>query len=115
MSDKKNYKRGYCVFPETGQDVHDWEKEQSDKKTQTMNWTNDEENRNSAKLVYIKNEPVFSLNLKEWERQSKINKIIYEVGDECVFEITKGDKKWTISLDDFFDKVIQICGEKKDD
>jgi hypothetical protein len=38
-----------------------------------------------------------------------------EVGDECVFEITKGDKKWTISLDDFFDKVIQICGEKQDE
>lgn len=35
-----------------------------------------------------------------------------EVGDKCVFEITKGDKKWTIFLDDFFDKVIQIWGEK---
>lgn len=43
-----------------------------------------------------------------------ITTINYEVGDECVFEITKGNKKWTISLDDFFDKVIQICGEKKD-
>lgn len=44
-------------------------------------------------------------------KSPKITKIKYEVGDECVFEITKGDKKWTIPLDDFFNKVIQICGE----
>jgi hypothetical protein len=68
-----------------------------------------------GEVVYIRDAPTFTLDLKEWERQSKITKIIYEVGDECVFEITKGNKKWTISLDDFFDKVIQICGEKKDD
>lgn len=72
MSDKKNYKRGYCVFPETGQDVHDWEREQTNKKTQTINWTNEEENRNSAKLFYLKDEPVYSLNLKELERMSII-------------------------------------------
>ena len=67
-----------------------------------------------AEVVNIKDTPTFALDLKEWEweRQSKINKIIYEVGDEYVFEITKGNKKWTISLDDFFDKVIQICGVK---
>lgn len=69
----------------------------------------------SNEVVNIKDNPQYFLDLKEWEKRSKINKIIYEVGDECVFEITKGDKKWTIPLDDFFDKVIQICGEKKDD
>lgn len=57
----------------------------------------------------------YQFDPKEWEKSCNVHKIKYEVGDECVFEITKGDKKWTISLDDFFDKVIQICGEKKDD
>ena len=65
-----------------------------------------------CELVKLKDTPKYSINLKEWEKAQKIQKIKYEVGDECVFEITKGDKKWTISLDDFFDKVIQICGEK---
>lgn len=65
-----------------------------------------------CELVNIKDAPKYSIDLKEWEKARKIQKIIYEVGDECVFEITKGDKKWTISLDDFFDKVIQICGVK---
>ena len=68
-----------------------------------------------CKLVNIKDKPIYALNLEEWERQRKIQKIKYEVGDECVFEITKGDKKWIISLDDFFDKVIQICGVKDDE
>lgn len=67
-----------------------------------------------SSVINIKDNSQYALDLKEWERLSKINKIIYNVGDECVFEITKGDKKWTIPLDDFFDKVIQICGEKND-
>ena len=66
-----------------------------------------------CELVYLKDTPKYSINLKELEKP--ITKIKYKVGDECVFEITKGDKKWTISLDDFFDKVIQICGEKQDE
>jgi hypothetical protein len=61
---------------------------------------------------YIKDVPQYAINL--WKKKT-ITKINYDVGDECVFEITKGNKKWTISLDDFFDKVIQICGEKQDD
>ena len=61
-----------------------------------------------CELVKLKDAPKYSIDLKS----RTITKIKYEVGDECVFEITKGDKKWTISLDDFFDKVIQICGEK---
>lgn len=64
-------------------------------------------------VVNVKDNPQYAVNL--WEESRKITKIKYEVGDECVFEITKGDKKWTISLDDFFNKVIQICGENKDD
>lgn len=66
-------------------------------------------------VVNIKDNPQYAFNLEERERLRKITKIKYEVGDDCVFEIAKGDKKWTISLDNFFDKVIQICGEKKDD
>lgn len=66
-------------------------------------------------VINVKDNPQYYLDLEEWERLRKITKIKYEVGDECVFEITKGEKKWTIPLDDFFDKVIQICGEKKDD
>ena len=66
-------------------------------------------------VVNIKDNPQYAFNLEERERLRKITKIKYEVGDDCVFEIVKGDKKWTISLDNFFDKVIQICGEKKDD
>lgn len=66
-------------------------------------------------VVNIEENPQYAPYLEEWEKLRKIQKIKYEVGNECVFEITKGDKKWTISLDDFFDKVIQICGEKKDD
>lgn len=66
-------------------------------------------------VVRIEDSPVFMCDLEAWKKESKINRIKYEVGDECVFEITKGDKKWVIPLDDFFDKVIQICGENKDD
>ena len=66
-------------------------------------------------VINIDENPQYARNLEEWEKLRKIQKIKYEVGNECVFEITKGDKKWTISLDDFFDKVIQICGEEKDD
>lgn len=65
-----------------------------------------------CEVVKLKDAPKYSIDLKEWEKARKIQKIKYEVGDECVFEITKGDKKWTISLDDFFNKVIQICGVK---
>lgn len=64
-----------------------------------------------SEVVNLKDNPTYVLNLKA----RKITKIKYEVGDVCVFEITKGDKKWTIPLDDFFDKVIQICGVDKDD
>lgn len=66
-------------------------------------------------VVNIKDNPLYAINLEEWKKSLKTTKIKYEVGDECVFEITKGDKKWTISLDDFFDKVIQICGENKNE
>lgn len=45
-----------------------------------------------AEVVNIEDAPTFTLDLKEWERQSKITKIKYEVGDECVFEITKGNR-----------------------
>lgn len=69
----------------------------------------------SNEVVNIKDNPQYAPRYEEWEKLRKTQKIIYNVGDECVFEITKGDKKWTISLDDFFDKVIQICGEQKDD
>lgn len=68
-----------------------------------------------CELVSIEDKPCYALNLKELERSRKIQKIKYEVGEGCVFEITKDNKKWTIPLDDFFDKVIQICGEKQDD
>jgi|GEM_PF-6909196 len=64
-----------------------------------------------CEVGYVKDIPQYATNL--WKKT--ITKINYDVGDECVFEITKGNKKWTISLDDFFDKVIQICGEKQDD
>ena len=67
-----------------------------------------------SSVVNIKDNPQYAPRYEEWENLRKIQKIKFDVGDECVFEITKGDKKWTISLDDFFDKVIQICGEKKD-
>lgn len=70
--------------------------------------------KSKAYAVPIKDSPVFMCDLEAWEKERKINKIKYEVGVECVFEITKGDKKWVIPLDDFFDKVIQICGEKND-
>lgn len=66
-------------------------------------------------VVNIKDNPQYAPRYEEWEKLRKIQKIKFDVGNECVFEITKGDKKWTIPLDDFFDKVIQICGEKKDD
>ena len=65
---------------------------------------------NSGTIIR-EDKPTYAINL--WEKT--ITKINYDVGDECVFEITKGNKKWIISLDDFFDKVIQICGEQKDD
>jgi hypothetical protein len=64
---------------------------------------------------YIEDNLKYTIDLKEWEKSRKITKIKYEVGDECVFEISKGNKKWTIPLDDFFDKVIQICGVDKDE
>lgn len=64
-----------------------------------------------SSVVNIKDNPQYAPRYEEWEKLRKIQKIKYNVGDECVFEITKGDKKWTISLDDFFNKVIQICGE----
>ena len=65
-------------------------------------------------VLNIKDNPQYALNLEEWERMQKIHKIKYNVGDDCVFEITKGEKKWTIPLDTFFDKVIQICEDKND-
>lgn len=64
-----------------------------------------------CELVKLKDAPKYAINA--WKKP--ITKINYDVGDECVFEITKGDKRWTISLDDFFDKVIQICGKEKQD
>ena len=68
-------------------------------------------NYKPAEVIRLKNEPVFELNIKEWERVQKVSEIHYNVGDNCVFVITKGNKKWTIPLDKFFDKVIEIAGE----
>lgn len=70
---------------------------------------------NPNMVINIKDNPQYAPGYGAWEKLRKIQKIKFDFGDECVFEITKGDKKWTISLDDFFDKVIQICGEQKDD
>ena len=70
-------------------------------------------NYQPSKVIKLKNEPIFETNIKEWERAQKISKIHYNVGDDCVFEITRGDKKWTIPLDKFFDKVIEIVGEQR--
>jgi len=66
-----------------------------------------------GEFANTKDMPFYVSGSAEHAKATKIQKIKYDVGNECVFEITKGDKKWTISLDDFFDKVIQICGEKK--
>lgn len=67
---------------------------------------------NPNETINVKDNPTHILNLKEWEQSLKITKIHYNVGDDCVFEITRGNKKWTIPLDRFFDKVIEIAGER---
>ena len=67
-------------------------------------------NYKPSEVIRLKNAPVYGINIKEWERSLKTTKICYNVGDDCVFEITRGNKKWTISLDKFFDKVIEIAG-----
>lgn len=67
---------------------------------------------NPNETVNVKDNPIHEINLEEWERSLKVTKICYIVGDDCVFEITKGNKKWTIPLDRFFDKVIEIAGER---
>lgn len=66
-------------------------------------------------VIRIKDNPFYTTNLKEWERSLKTTKICYNVGDDCVFEITRGNKKWTIPLDKFFDKVIEIAGVQTDE
>lgn len=66
-------------------------------------------------VVNLKDNPTYILNPKEWERSLKVTKIKYNVGDDCVFEITRGNKKWTIPLDRFFDKVIEVAGDRTDE
>ena len=68
-------------------------------------------NYQPTEVINLDNNPIYGLNMKEWERLSKVSEIHYNVGDNCVFVITKGNKKWTIPLDKFFDKVIEIAGE----
>ena len=72
---------------------------------------NNYKDHNPFEVIRIKDNPIFEANIKEWERVQNISKIHYNVGDNCVFEITRGNKKWTIPLDKFFDKVIEIAGE----
>ena len=70
---------------------------------------------NPSAVVNLKDNPIQEINLKEWERSRKVTKIKYNVGDDCVFEITRGNKKWTIPLDRFFDKVIEVAGDRIDE
>lgn len=69
-------------------------------------------NYKPSEVVRLKNAPVDEMDITEWNRLLKISKICYNVDDDCVFEITKGNKKWIIPLDKFFDKVIEIAGEE---
>ena len=68
---------------------------------------------NPSAVCKIEDNQFAAISPIKGEKYLKINKIHYNIGDDCVFEITKGNKKWTIPLDKFFDKVIEIAGEQR--